>query len=140
MKHKASIGFRLLATALVFLAACTPVRSLEGVTLKIPMDGAPAWQIKSDRSGHDNCRIGGGQQAKVTGETFWSPNTGGSGDNISTDLVEVDVENPGSCDRIRPIFLTKTDASNLESEASSQSPEGTPNPFIPFSATPGSTK
>ena len=129
MKHRGSVGFRLLATALIFITAgCMPGKSLAGATLQIPAVGVPAWQIKSDRSGHDNCQIGGGQQARVTRETYWSPNTGASGDNLSTDLVEIDVTNPGSCDSIRPIFLTRKTASKLDKEIASTSPEGGRSP------------
>lgn len=66
MKHRGSVGFRLLATALIFITAgCSPGKSLEGAILQVPADGVPAWQIKFDRSGHDNCQIGGKQRVKV---------------------------------------------------------------------------
>lgn len=68
------------------------------------------------------------ERVKVTRETYWSPNTGASGDNLSTDLVEIDATNPGSCDSIRPIFLTRKTASKLDKEIVSISPEGGRSP------------
>jgi len=140
MRNKTSVGFNLLATTIFFLTSCAPQTSMEGVILQIPPEGALAWQFKPDMSGKDNCQVGGRQQAKVIGETFWSPNTGASGDGLSTDLVEIRTTNLGSCDRIRPVFLKKTEAKRLQREGELPTPEGGIGPLEPISTPAGWTK
>lgn len=128
MKTKV-VGNMFLVSSMLFLASCGPGPQIgEGDILKVPPGGVSAWQMKQNGTGPDHCQIGGGQTAMVVRRTFWSPYTGASGDNLSTDLVQVDVENRGSCDGVRQILLTMDSASKLEKQSSQTSPEGGRSP------------
>ena len=128
MKIKVKVGNGLLAASMLFLASCAPAPQIdEGDILQVPPGGAPAWQMKQNRTGPDHCQIGGNQLVKVTRKTYWSPYTG-SGDSDVTDLVEINVKDRGSCDDLRSIFLKTDNAGKLEKQNSRTSPEGGRSP------------